>query len=106
MGCYFVLAKKDDCNILLLEDLSSHRQMEVEQVDSATFIRDSKEKSQILKILPPDFFLSPFTNGKIPYVFDGEQILFNILAVMQPFTLDSKITPHSIVGLSEWQLLK
>ena len=106
MGCYFVLAKNEDCNILLLEDLSCHKQMEVEQVASDTFVRDSNEKSQILQILPSDFFLSPFTNGIVPYVFDGKQILFNILAAMQPFTLDSKITPNSIVELSDWQLLK
>lgn len=105
MGYYFVLLK-DDCNILCLEDLSSKRQMEVEQVSFDSLVRNVKEKSQILKILPSDFILSPFTNGKMPYAFDGGKVLFDISAVMQPFTQDSKIEQNSILELSGWKPIK
>lgn len=105
MGYYFVLLK-DDCNSLLLEDLSSKRKMEVEQISFDTLVKNAKEKTQILKILPSDFILSPFTNGKMPYVFEGGKVLFEISAVMQLFTQESKIEQNSILELSDWQLLK
>lgn len=104
MGYYFVLEKEDDCNNLLLEDLLNRKRMRVRRKVFDTLIRESKGESQILKILPSDFRLSPFTNGKLPYVTaDNRMLLFNISDVMQSFKKDSEIEQNSIIEVSEWK---
>ena len=106
MGYYFVLEISNNGKVLLLENLADKKQIKAELIAFDTLVQNSKVKSQILQILPSCFTLSPFTNGKNPYVFDGERILFDISAVMQSFTQDSNISQNSIIELSNWQDIK
>ena len=70
MGYYFVLEISNNGKVLLLENLADKKQIEAELIAFDTLVQNSKVKSQILQILPSCFILSPFTNGKDPYVFD------------------------------------
>ena len=106
MGYYFVLEISNNGKVLLLENLADKKQIEAELIAFDTLVQNSKVKSQILQILPSCFILSPFTNGKDPYVFDGKRILFDISAVMQSFTQDSNISQNSIIELSNWHDIK
>lgn len=102
MGYYYVLEKEVDSPNLLLEDLSTAKRLNVEFNSIDVCVQDSNEKSQILRILPSEFFLSPFTNGKVPYVFDGNQVLFNISAAMIPFSKRLDIKKECIIELADW----
>ena len=76
MGYYFVLEISNNGKVLLLENLADKKQIEAELIAFDTLVQNSKVKSQILQILPSCFILSPFTNGKDPYVFDGNTIRY------------------------------
>ena len=100
---YFVLDRSGQ--ELILENLSTHKKIRVQFI-SANELENSAngKKAKICRILPHEFHLSRFGNGRCPYVeIEGEQILYDLAAELQPFTEQTPLSQNSIIALTDWK---
>lgn len=90
---------------LCLENLSTHNNIRVRFISDNELENPANgKKAKICRILPDEFHLSRFGNGRYPYVeIEREQILYDLAAELQLFTEQTPLSQNSIIALTDWK---